>query len=789
MVAVIERVLLQPLSYAHSSRLAFIGPSSRKAGFGATSWQNYRDIRDQSKLLKDAAGYSEDVGVVEGPDGSRSVPTPRLTVNSFSMLGVRPLLGRAFIPADGQSNGPAVVLLSEGMWRQSFHANPNVVGLVINVNGKPHTVIGVMPESFHFPEAMGPDLQRGVWLPVQPTGEMQKNRGYQFFNMVGELRPGVSIAQFQQELNAIAARIQKIDGGNTIAFHAVPYGQVLIATVEPTLYALLGALALVLLIGCANVANLLIARTLSRQQEFALRAALGASRMRLVRQMLCEGLTLSLFGCGIGALIAEAIVAVARNLPEGIVPRADTISIHWTVVLVLAVIATVSGVLSSLFPALLVVRTHPQTALQSAARGVSLHSVKGRLSRWLVVGEVALSTLLLVGTGLLFHTLWNLEKAHLGFAAANLTTFTAMPPDAAGLSNMLVPADTQIAPASVATITYEPVLNRIRHLPDVASAALITTRPLSSSGIKTNFEIVGQPTSSRDQAALISAVSGDYARTMDTPVLRGRMADDDDVASTPFVAVVNEALARNYFPGINPIGKQINLGGMDKAMAKPYTIVGVLADQIQGKVGGQVQPVILFPQQQIPTTSLFYQALLKTEVCFVVKTRGNIPIAAEVRTVFHQAASDFALSGFQTMQEAIDRSTFSHRLGFYLVSSFAGLAVAMVFAGLYGVLTQLVGYRRHEIGVRMALGATRGSVAQLILRDGALLIVSGLGVGMLVALGMGHWLTSFLYRMQPLDPPTYAAVAIALAAIGLVASVLPARRAASIEPIQALREE
>jgi predicted permease len=394
-----------------------------------------------------------------------------------------------------------------------------------------------------------------------------------------------------------------------------------------------------------------------------------------------------------------------------------------------------------------------------------------------------------VGTGLLFHTLWNLEKSHLGFDLTHLTTFTTMPADAPGISDMSVSADAQNSQVSVATITYQPVLVRIRQVPGVVSAALITAPPLSSRGIQSNFAIVGQSTNSRDQAALLSAVSGDYARTMGTPVLRGRMVSDEDVLSAPFVAVVNEALARKYFAGKNPLGKQIDLSDMDSRMIKPYTIVGVLADQVESKVGAEVVPLILLPQQQIPTTSLFYQALLKNAVGFVVKTRGDIPVAAAMRSVFHQAAPGFALDNFQSMEKTVEKNTFRQRLGLYLVGSFAGLAVTMVFVGLYGVLSQLVGYRRHEIGLRMALGATRRIVAQLILLQGSILIGSGLAVGLLLALVTGRWVKSFLYQVRPLDGLTYAAVAIALVAIGLIATILPAHRAASIDPMQALREE
>jgi ABC-type antimicrobial peptide transport system permease subunit len=518
MFTVIENVLLRPLPYASSSRMIFIGPPNEKTSFGSTSWLDYRDIRAQSKLLQDVAGYSADIGVMETQDSSQSVVAPRVTTNLFSMVGAQPLLGRTFSQAEGQAGGPAAVLLSENLWRQSFHADLAIVGRTVKVGGVPRTIVGVMPDSFRFPESVGPDVRSGIWLPLQPSKEMLNNRGYYFFNVVAELRPGVSLAQSQQELDAIATRIRQTDSEHTAAFRATPYQEALTGSTRPVLYSLFAALALVLLIACVNVSNLLLARSLSRQQEFAVRAALGAGRVRLIRQVLCEGLTLSLFGCGAGILLAEAILVAVRKLPEGTIPRADTISIHWTVVLVLAAIALLATVLSSLLPALLAARANPQAALQSATRGVGAHSVKGKLSGWLVAGEVALSTLLLVGTGLLFHTLWNLEKSQLGFDATHLTNFTAMPADAVGFSNIAASADAKTAPVSVATATYQPVLDRIRHVPGVAGAALITTPPLSGTGIQGSFAIVGQPTDSRDQTALFSAVSGDYARTMGTPV-------------------------------------------------------------------------------------------------------------------------------------------------------------------------------------------------------------------------------------------------------------------------------
>ena len=787
---VIESVLLRPLPYAHGDRLVFVGNMSDKPGFVTTSWLNYRDIRAQSKLLQAAAGYNEDISVLQTQDASLSVAAPHITTTLFPMLGAQPLLGRAFTDAEGESGGPKVVLLSEGLWRQNFQADPNTLGQTVRVGGEPHTVVGVMPQSFHFPEEMGADLQKGVWLPLQPTAEMLKERGYDLFDMVGELRPGATVPQLQQELNAIAASIPREKDKGESKFRAAPYQELLTGPVRPVLYALLGALGLVLLIACANVSNLLIARCLGRQQEFAVRTALGGSRLRLVRQMLTEGFALSLLGCGAGLLLAQGAMIAIRKLPDGTIPRADSISIHWTIVAILAGVAMITTLLSSLLPALLAARVHPQAALQAGSRGVGSRSVGGRLSGGLVAAEVALSTLLLVGTGLLFHTLWNLERSRLGFQTANITTFTAIPADSSGFGAMAVSEDTANAAPSIATLIYEPVLDRIRKVPGVESAALATAPPLSGMWMGSSFEIVGQ---AKDRAnpglARMSAASGDYAKTFGTPVIRGRMISADDVASAPFVAVINEVLAKKYFAGKDPLGQQLNLGGKDTGMIKPYTIVGVMGDQVDKSVGGEISPFILLPQAQIPTTSLFYQALLRTMVSFVVKTKGDIPVAAEMRSVFHQNAPSLALDNFQTMQETVDQSTFSQRLGLYLVASFAGLAVSMVIAGLYGVLSQLVGYRRREIGVRMALGATRQSVAQMILRQGSILIGIGLGAGIVMAVFAGRLVESFLYQVRPLDIWTYVSVLLVLPAIGLIAALLPARRAASIQPMQALRED
>jgi putative ABC transport system permease protein len=787
---VIESVLLRPLPYVNSDRLVYVGRGADNPGYSATSYLNYRDVRAQSTLLQDVAGYSEDVSVIETQDASQAVAAPRITTNLFSMLGAQPIVGRTFTEAEGKSGGPSVVVLSETLWRESFHADPNIVRQTIKIGGQPYTVVGIMPRSFHFPEELEPDLEKGIWLPLQPTAAMLTDRGYNFFNVVCALRPGTTVAQLQHELDAIAAHIPSNSVESTFSFRATSYQELLTGPVRPVFYALFAALGLVLLIACANVSNLLIARSLARQQEFAVRTALGAGKMRLVRQLLAESLALSLLGCASGLLLAQLGMIGIGKLPAGTIPRADGIAIHWTIVFVLAAFATLTTILSSLFPALIVSRANPQAALQAASRGMGSRSAGRKLSGGLVAAEVALSTLLLVATGLLFHTLWNLERSRLGFETTHITTFTAMPAESPGFSGIAVSEDTANAPASIATLTYRPVLDQIRRVPGVETAALASSPPLSGMDMGSSFEIVGQPKDTEHEPqARVSAVSGDFARTLGTPIVRGRMINDDDVASVPFVVVINETLAQKYFAGKDPLGQQIELGGKETGMLKPYLIVGVIGDQVDRAVGGEVQPFLMVPQEQVPTTSLFYQALLKTMVGFVVKTRGNIPVASEMRSVFHQAAPSIALDNFHSMQEAVDQSTFSQRLGLYLVGSFAGLAIAMVIAGLYGVLSQLVGYRRREIGVRMALGATRRSVAQMVLRQGSILIGIGLGVGLVLAFASERLIQSFLYHVHPLDAWTYASVLLVLPVVGLIAALLPARKAASIQPMQALRED
>lgn len=789
MFTVVESVLLRPLPYAHAERLVRIGPANG-SGLSNTSWLNYRDIRDQSRTMEALGCYAEDVGVVRGKEGSMSVVTPAVTPNIFNMLGAQPLVGRVFTEEEGQPGGPRTVILSEELWRSAFDADPNILNRTIQVNAVPRTVVGVMRRGFRFPESAGPDLQKGLWLPLQRTPEMESERGDSFFAIVGLLKPGATLAQTRDELAAVAQRIheQNPKSQSDLSFRVFAYQETLTGNVAPVFVALTVAVGLVLLIACANVANLLIARCLVRQQEFAVRAALGAGQWRLVRQMIVEGGLLSGAGCALGFALAAFAIALVHKLPPDTVPRGEDIQLRWTVVLALAAIATVTTMLSAFLPALLVSRSDPQRVLQGASRGVGARSVRRRLSGAVVAAEVALSALLLVGTGLLFHTLWNLQHVHLGFDVARVTTFVAMPSDAAGFANMAVSADAAHPATSVATLVYQPVLERIRAVPGVEEAALDTAPPFSGIDMHSSFDIVGQP-EDKARGARVTSVSGGYASVMRTPVIRGRMISDDDTENAAFVVVINEVLARKYFEGRDPIGMQIDLGGERTGMVKPYTIVGILGDQVDTSTAQPPQPFLMIPYRQVPPASVFYQVLVKTIVNFVVKTRGDIAIAPAMRAVFHELAPDYALDNFQTMQEAVDQSNFSSRMGLYLTGAFAGMAVLMVIAGLYGVLTQLVSYRRREFGIRLALGATPGGILAMVLRQGLVFVGVGLAIGIVTAVFAGDLVQSFLFQVKPADAWTYSGVVVLLLLVGSLAGLIPARRAAGVEPMAALREE
>ena len=786
MFTAIDSVLLRPLPYRDADRIVAIRP----AGSEATSWPNFVDIREQAREFSDVAGYLPDFLVARTSESSEGVFAIHATTNVFDVLGVRPMLGRGFLAVDNQPGAPNVVILSAPFWREHFAADPHAVGQQLKVGDEPYTIVGVLPDGFNFRDS---DVAKGIWIAYQPSSESMKERGSTFLYLLGKVKPAVSMEAAQAELMAISRGLQQNypKEAKDLQFQLIPLRNLVTAQVKPVFLALTGALILVLLIACANVSNLLLARCLARSQELAVRTALGASRRALFAQMLTEGGVLGAFGAAAGLALAHFMLMGVHRLPPDLIPRSQEIHIRAIVFVALLAVAAIVTLLSSIVPAWIATRTDPQTVLQEGSRGSSGGPKRSRLSAAMVGGEVALSVVLLISSGLMFRTLYKLQHVYLGFDQSNVTQFLALPGNAAGFfTGVTKPSGKADQANSIALRVYEPLLQKIQNLPGVESAAYTNSVPFQGIDMNSSIHIVGRPEeqTAKDHA-FVRAISAGFTQVMRVPVVRGRSITADDTASSPYVALINETLARRYFGNENPLGQQLDLGGKDTGMSKPYTMVGVTADVVQTKLGRAILPEIDLPYPQIPITGFFYGFLVAPETNYVVRTHGNVEIAPAVRNLFHEAAPEFALDEVKTLESAHEEADFNQRLGLYLVAAFAGIAVIMVLAGLYGVLSQIVGQRRREIGIRMALGADRALILRMMLQRGLVLIGIGLGVGLLASLAAQQSLKSFLYGVSPIDPATYITVSAVLVAVGMLAAFIPARRAASIEPTQALRAE
>jgi putative ABC transport system permease protein len=798
MFTVVDSVLIRDLPYSSADRLVIFGPpGATPQDYNSTSWRNLEDVRQRSRVLEDAAGYEGDVAIIQTAQGGETVQGPKITWNMLDMLGATPAIGRGFTKADGQAGAPPTAILSDQLWHEQFAADPHIVGKTVRVGGVPHTVIGVMRPDFHFPDTEMYTSTEAVWLPVQPTKAMQTERGYDFLTLIGRLKRGVSLGEARSDLDATAKSIVRDDpkGAGNLRLTALPFQDAVTQSARPVFLGLVAALALVLLIASANVANLQLARCLGRQQEFAVRTALGADRWRLVRQLLVEGALLSFLGSAVGLGLAAIILWSLHNLPGGILPRASEIHLRFSVLAVLIAIALLVTLLSSLLPVLLAWRTQPETALRAQSRASTPNAARSRLAGWLVSGEVAIAAILLVATGLLFHTLYNLEHQRFGFETRHVITFTATPPDSAGyLALQNASADSAANPpaGSIATGIYSPLLDRLRHLPGVRDAALASSTPLDGVEIHSSFEIVGQPkdeTGKEGRQARVRVVSGGYSQSIGTPVVQGRGISDDDTASAPAVAVINQAFADKYFRGVNPIGQRLDLGGKETGMLTPYAIVGILQNNVRRNFSEAVRPELTLSYQQVPRQSLFYGFLLAPATQFVLHTSGAIDLTQSIHRVIRETAPGFAVDDLEPMEMAVEDATGNQRLGVYLLGSFAGLAVLMVMAGLYGVLSQLVKQRQQEVGIRIALGATRESIQTLFLRQSWGLIGAGIVAGLVASMLATRLVQSFLFNVPALDPWSYLAAGFALVVVGTLAALLPARRASLVEPMQTLRSE
>jgi putative ABC transport system permease protein len=761
--SVVNAVLLKPLAYRNPDRIVTLSSLWRKSGGqGLVSAPDFHDWHDQSTAFAAMAYYDDDSTAVMSGASAEYAHVAVVTPEFFQVFGVEPVAGRLFSPEELKPGGGGAVVVSYSYWQSHFGANANALGQTVRMLDKSFSIAGVLPPRFHFPN------QTDIWLPANVVFPETVSRGAHNYRVVGRLKPDVTLEQAQAQMIAIGARLeQQYKDSNTGKSVAVTRLQdEMVRNVKLTLYLLLGAVALVLLIGCANVANLLLARATARTREIAIRAAVGASRGRIVRQLVVESIVLALIAGAAGLLLAkwgsDALVALA----PGNVPRLAESGIDGWVLAFTLGISVAASVLFGLAPALQISRVDLNEALkQGATRAVGAGKAHGMRAA-LVVVEVALSVVLLTGAGLLIRSFAALHNVALGFRPEHvLVTQTSVP--ASDLNS-----------ARRATRFYKGLVADLATLPGVSAVGGTRNTPGAAFSEGTYFiDHHGEVTPSTPQAVLSVVTPGAFA-ALGIPLKRGRDFNDGDTYDAPFTAIINEALARKSFPGQDPIGRTIYCGlDSDKLMK----IVGVVGDVRQYGPAVEPWPEIVMPYEQHPETA--------TGLSIVV--RASVPSGAlwgPIQRMVRARSAEVPVK-FTSMQDLLSENTAAPRFRTLLLGVFAAIAVCLAMAGVYGVVAYTVGQRSSEIGLRMALGARTGDVLRLILRQGMALTGIGLAAGLIAAMAATRLVASMLFEVRAGDPATYIGVAALIGLVSMAASYIPARRAARVDPASALRRE
>ncbi len=765
--SVIETVLLKPLPFPQPNELAMLWSApAHGQGRETQSFPDYQDFREQAESFSSLAAYVSTTTVLSTSGDPIELHGLAATSDIFNVLGVSPLLGRAYTAAE-DSPGGNVILLSYDAWQRYFNGNPKILGRPVRLALKPYTVIGIMPRGFQFPV----NERTEYLIPVQPlVAKQSKFRGAHFFRVLGRLRPGVSASQARAEVSAIAARLEKEypDTNLERSANVIPLQQDLTGDVRPALLVVLAAVSFVLLIACANVANLLLARASARQREIAIRTALGASRFRLVRQLLAEGLLLALLGAGGGLFLAWWSVDLLRHFGPQDVPRLGEVQINFTVVAFTFVVAIMSTLLFALVPALQVTRPDVNTALQEGARGgVSRES--NRLRGLLVVAQVALSLLLLAGAGLLIKSFANLRATDPGFDPTEVLT-----------AEFVLPGGKYPEPEQQRKF-FDRFLPQLAALPGVQSLGGASPLPFSDNDSANSFWIAGRPDpgpgNHPDASNLI--VAGEYFRTLRIPLVTGRFFDRRDGKNSTPVVIVNDTLAQKFFPKTNPLGRHLLLDQEGGALS--VEIVGVVGSTRHDSLATAPIPEYYRPLAQSPTRVI--PLVFRTEPDRLAALQGSL------RRIIQATDRDIFVPELVPMQSMIGGTLAQPHFNMMLLGGFAAVALLLAAIGIYGVIAYSVAQRTREIGIRMALGAQRGDVLRMILRQSMLIIGLGLTTGLLGSFALTRWMGSLLYGVSAHDLSIHGLVLMVLAAAGLIASYLPARRAMRVDPMVALRYE
>jgi putative ABC transport system permease protein len=771
--SVVNAVLLRPLPYKDPQQLVIINHYYPKLSLKATvSAPGYVYYRDHAQSFSDVAAVTGWSANLTGTGEPERLQGMQVTPNLFSMLGAQAARGRVFSAEEGQPGRNRVVVLSEALWQRRFGGDPGVVNQTINLNGEAYTVVGIMPQGFQYGRELGQMVDLYSPLAFTPEQLSAAGAGMEYLTALARLKPNVSIQQAQAEMDTIADQVrQQYDMGDPgiWGLFLTSYNEMVVGELRPALLILLGAVGFVLLIACANVANLLLARAAARQKEIAIRAALGASRVRVIRQLLTESLLLALAGGSLGLLLAVWGVDLLMKINGNKLPRAHEIGLDFNVFLFTLGVSLLTGMIFGLAPAFQTSKTDLHETLKEGGRSGTGHTHRG-LRNLLVVSEMALTVVLLVGAGLLVRSFLRLEQVSPGFQPQNILAM-----------QLSLPAN-KYKEAKQRDIFYQQMLAEVQSLPGVRTAGGVAVLPMSQGGNSRTFTIEGReaPQGQQSPHGDSWAATSDYFKTMTIPLVKGRYFTENDAATAPSVVIIDEELARKFFPGEEAVGRRITFDDVSPGNPRWREIVGVVGHVKNRGLDGETRPQFYFPYHQAPTSYMYV----------VVQTNGDpAAMSGAVRGAIQKVDRDLPVFKVTTMERMVAESLTQRRFSMLLLGIFASVALVLAVVGLYGVMSYTVTQRTREIGIRMALGARQSDVLRMVVGQGMLLAVIGVGLGLGAAFLLTRAMKSLLFNVSATDPLTFMLIAGLLVTVAFLASYLPARRAMRVDPMTALRYE